>query len=871
MDLSAVVLVALLLPGCARRSVRVDNFHPDAQRQNNVTAEAKEALVPGGFGKAFPQGLGLRGSALHASRRLFRPAAGFQHLGARFSGSARARSGIVMKDRQEVLRSFPSSYRVPSLPSPLISPTQMQPFRSAARLVSRVGQALQMNVAPSDTAPSKKNIPQRSVDLDKYRNVGIMAHVDAGKTTTTERILFYTGKTYKIGEVQDGAATMDWMEQEQERGITITSAATTCYWNPAEKGCGCVVKEGDHRINIIDTPGHVDFTLEVERSLRVLDGAVAVFDGVAGVEPQSETVWRQADKYGVPRMCFVNKLDRTGADFYFCVRTIEELLGATPAVLQLPIGKESDFKGVVDLVQMKAVIWEEESLGAKFSVTEIPEDLKEKAAEYHERLVELAVELDDEALEAYIEGKAPSPEQLKMLIRKGTLSGVFVPVIAGTAFKNKGVQPLLDAIVDYMPAPTDVEAIKGISTDGETAMVRESSDDAPFSALAFKIMTDPFVGTLTFTRVYSGLLEKGSSVLNSVTGKKERIGRMLEMNANERIDIASAVAGDIVAIAGCKETTTGETLCDPEQPVILEKMEFPEPVVKVSVEPETKSDQDKMTEGLVKLAAEDPSFRFSRDEETGQTVIEGMGELHLEIIIDRMRREFNVECGIGPPQVAYRESITKPSTVEYTHKKQTGGSGQFAKILVKFEPLDSEGETGFVFDEQIKGGSVPKEYIPGVEKGLKSVMSNGVLAGFPVIGAKATLLDGSFHPIDSSVMAFEIAGRAAARKGLREAGAKLMEPIMKVEVNTPEEYMGEVIGDVNSRRGLVQETSERGNAKVVKAKVPLANMFQYVSSLRSLTKGRASYSMELDDYLPVPSNVEQELLSKYRMAADSED
>jgi elongation factor G len=714
----------------------------------------------------------------------------------------------------------------------------------------------------------------RSVDLGMYRNIGIMAHIDAGKTTTTERILFYTGKTYKIGEVHEGGATMDWMEQEQERGITITSAATTCYWDPTEKGCGgAVVNPGSHRINIIDTPGHVDFTLEVERSLRVLDGAVACFDGVAGVEPQTETVWRQADKYGVPRMCFLNKMDRTGADFYYCVKTIIDLLGATPAVLQLPIGKEGDFLGVVDLVQMKAIIWNDETLGASFEVTDIPDvmaadgenNLIKQAQEYHEKLVELAVEQDEELLLAYLDGEEPSQEDLKRAIRKGTLAGDFVPVLTGTAFKNKGVQCLLDAIIDYMPSPLEVEAIKGTSVDGETDMVRESSDEEPFSALAFKIMTDPFVGTLTFARIYSGVIDKGDSVFNSVSGKKERIGRMLEMNANDRTDIDQARAGDIVALVGCKDTTTGETLCDQEKPVILEKMDFPEPVIKVSVEPKTKADQDKMTGALVKLAAEDPSFRFSRDEESGQTVIEGMGELHLEIICDRMMREFNVECQIGPPQVAYREAISKPATVEYTHKKQSGGSGQFAKVVVKFEPLDGEdGVSGFQFAQEIKGGAVPKEYIPGVAKGLESVMGNGVLAGFPVIGCKATLLDGGYHDVDSSVMAFEIAGRACARNGLREAGAKLMEPVMKVEVTTPEEYMGDVIGDINSRRGMVAELTERGNMKVVRATVPLANMFQYVSDLRSATKGRASYAMELNSYEVVPPNVEKDIMAKYK-------
>jgi elongation factor G len=704
---------------------------------------------------------------------------------------------------------------------------------------------------------------KREVDLTMYRNIGIMAHIDAGKTTTTERILFYTGKTYKIGEVHEGGATMDWMEQEQERGITITSAATTCYWDAAETGCGATVLPGEHRINIIDTPGHVDFTLEVERSLRVLDGAVAVFDGVAGVEPQSETVWRQADKYNVPRMCFLNKMDRTGANFYFCVDTIIELLGANPAVLQLPIGTESDFKGVIDLVQMKAIVWNDESLGAKFEVTDIPDDLKEKADEWRGKLLEVVVEQDDDVMMAYLEGEEPSIEQLKACIRKGTLGGAFVPVLTGTAFKNKGVQPLLDAVIDYMPAPTDVDAIGGTLIDGETQTTRPSSDDEPMSALAFKIMTDPFVGSLTFARMYSGVLNKGDSVLNSVKNKKERIGRMLEMNANDRTDIDVARAGDIIALVGCKDTTTGETLCDPENPVILEKMDFPEPVIKVSVEPKTKADQEKMTMALVKLAAEDPSFRFSRDEDSGQTVIEGMGELHLEIICDRMKREFNVECTIGPPQVAYREAITKPTVIDYTHKKQSGGSGQFAKVQVKFEPLEGE-EQGFQFEQAIKGGSVPKEYIPGVAKGLESIMGAGILAGFPVIGVKATLTDGAYHDVDSSVMAFEIAGRQAARKGLQAAGAKLMEPMMKVDVTTPEEHMGEVIGDVNSRRGMVIELAERGNMKVVRAKVPLANMFQYVSSLRSLSKGRASYSMELESYEVVPPNVEKEIMSKYK-------
>jgi len=766
------------------------------------------------------------------------------------------------------------SQHVVSLPSAghSLSATKMiYLLSSAVGLHTPAPRATASRTNPSAVKMAAATVTKRAVDLSMYRNVGIMAHIDAGKTTTTERILFYTGKTYKIGEVHDGGATMDWMEQEQERGITITSAATTCYWNPDETGCGAVVRGGEHRINIIDTPGHVDFTLEVERSLRVLDGAVAVFDGVAGVEPQSETVWRQADKYNVPRMCFLNKMDRTGANFYFCVDTIIELLGATPAVLQLPIGTEADFLGVVDLVQMKSIIWNDESLGAKFEVGEIPEDMKEKAEEWHNKLVELVVEQDDDLMMAYLEGEEPTEAQLKECIRKGTLGGDFVPVITGTAFKNKGVQPLLDAIIDYMPAPTDVDAIAGTLLDGETATTRPSSDDEPMSALAFKIMTDPFVGSLTFARMYSGVLEKGSSVLNSVKGKRERIGRMLEMNANDRTDVDVARAGDIVALVGCKDTTTGETLCDPDNPVILEKMDFPEPVIKVSVEPKTKADQEKMTTALIKLAQEDPSFRFSRDEDSGQTIIEGMGELHLEIICDRMVREFNVDVSIGPPQVAYREAISKSCVIDYTHKKQSGGSGQFAKIQVRFDPLEGA-DAGFEFSQEIKGGSVPKEYIPGVAKGLESIMGSGILAGFPVIGVKATLTDGGFHDVDSSVMAFEIAGRAAARKGLKEAGAKLMEPMMKVDVTTPEESMGEVIGDVNSRRGMVIELAERGNMKVVRAKVPLANMFQYVSSLRSLTKGRASYSMELESYEIVPPNVEKEIMSKYKgNTGDDED
>merc|ERR1712176_822175 len=699
--------------------------------------------------------------------------------------------------------------------------------------------------------------PQREVDLDLYRNIGIMAHIDAGKTTTTERILYYTGKSYKIGEVHEGGATMDWMEQEQERGITITSAATTCAWR-------------DHRINIIDTPGHVDFTLEVERSLRVLDGAVAVFDGVAGVEPQTETVWRQADKYKVPRMCFLNKMDRTGANFYFCVDTIVDLLGATPAVLQLPIGTEADFLGVIDLVTMEAIVWRGEDLGASFDVIPLDEcndvplvddELKAKAAEWHEKLVELAVEQDDDVLMEYLEGEMPSPETMKRLIRKGTLNLDLVPVLTGTAFKNKGVQPLLDAVIEYMPSPLDVLAIAGVTEDGEETE-RKSSDAEPMSALAFKIANDPFVGSLTFTRVYSGVMEAGSTVYNSVKGKNERIGRMLQMHANDRTEIKSAVAGDIIALVGLKDTTTGETLCDKENAVILEKMEFPEPVIKVAVEPKTKGDQQKMSDALIRLAKEDPSFRFSRDDETGQTIIEGMGELHLEIIVDRMKREFSVECNVGAPQVAYREAITQSAEIDYTHKKQSGGSGQYARIKLLFEPKEfgeDEDSMDFEFASDIKGGVVPKEYIPGVAKGIESVLGTGVVAGFPVLGMKATLVDGAYHDVDSSVMAFEIAGRAATREGLRKAKARLMEPLMQVDVSTPEEYMGDILGDINSRRGLVGELGERGNSKTISALVPLANMFQYVSTLRSMSKGRANYSMKLSNYDFVPPNVEDEL------------
>ena len=687
----------------------------------------------------------------------------------------------------------------------------------------------------------------RTHSLKTYRNIGIMAHIDAGKTTTTERVLYYTGRSYKIGEVHDGNATMDWMEQEQERGITITSAATTCHWN-------------DHRINIIDTPGHVDFTIEVERSLRVLDGAVAVFDSVAGVEPQSETVWRQADKYKVPRICFVNKMDRIGADFYRCVSMIVDRLGAVPLVTQLPIGSESEFVGVVDLLSMKAVRWLDESLGAKFEVVEIPEELKSKSLEYRTALVELAVEQDEEALEAYLEGEEPSLDTLKKCIRIGTLSSSFVPVLCGSAFKNKGVQPLLDAVVDFLPSPLDVESVKGIVPDSEEEIVRESDDAVPFSGLAFKIMNDPFVGSLTFVRIYSGVLEAGKTVANTVKDKKERVGRMLEMHSNSREDIKEARAGDIVALAGLKDTTTGDTLCDPLSPVILERMDFPDPVIEVAVEPKTKADQEKMGTALARLAAEDPSFRVTSDHESGQTIIKGMGELHLEILVDRMRREFKVDANVGAPQVAYRETITQSAEIDYTHKKQTGGSGQFARLKLILEPLPVG--SGFEFENKVVGGSVPREYIPGVEKGLESSKETGVVAGFPLIDFKATLVDGASHDVDSSVMAFEIAARAAFREGIPKCAPKLLEPVMRVEVVTPEDYMGDIIGDLNSRRGNVSGMDQRGNARVINAMVPLANMFGYVNTLRSMSQGRSQYTMHFDHYEQVPQAVADEVTAK---------
>ncbi|HYB08902.1 MAG TPA: elongation factor G [Alphaproteobacteria bacterium] len=687
----------------------------------------------------------------------------------------------------------------------------------------------------------------RTTTLDRYRNIGIMAHIDAGKTTTTERILYYTGRSYKIGEVHDGTATMDWMEQEQERGITITSAATTCFWR-------------DHRINIIDTPGHVDFTIEVERSLRVLDGACAVFDSVGGVEPQSETVWRQADKYGVPRICFVNKMDRIGADYYRCIEQIKERLGAKPIVLQLPIGEESNFVGVVDLLRMRAIVWKDETLGAEFEFKEIPAELKDKAQQYHDQLVEIAVEQDDSAMEAYLEGKAPDVDTLVRCIRKGTTSNVIVPVVCGSAFKNKGVQPLLDAVVEFLPSPLDIPAVKGESVDKHVPMTRSASDDEPFSGLAFKIMTDPFVGSLTFVRVYSGRLQSGTGVLNSTKDRRERIGRMLQMHANHREDIKEAFAGDIVALAGLKDTTTGDTLCDSNKPIILERMEFPEPVIEVAVEPKSKADQEKMGVALSRLADEDPSFRVSSDPESGQTVIKGMGELHLEIIVDRMRREFKVEASVGAPQVAYRETITKTVEHDYTHKKQTGGTGQFARVKIRFEPLQPG--SGFVFENKVVGGAVPREYVPGVEKGLKSARESGILAGFPMIDFKATLIDGAFHDVDSSALAFEIAARACYREGIEKARPVLLEPIMRVEVVTPENFMGDVIGDLNSRRGHIQGMDSRGNASVINAMVPLANMFGYVNNLRSMTQGRATYTMHFDHYAQVPQAVADEVRAK---------
>ena len=694
----------------------------------------------------------------------------------------------------------------------------------------------------------------RKTPIEKYRNIGIMAHIDAGKTTTTERILYYTGVSHKIGEVHDGAATMDWMEQEQERGITITSAATTTFWEGSKGGN---YEDQKFRLNIIDTPGHVDFTIEVERSLRVLDGAIAVFDANAGVEPQTETVWRQADKYSVPRMCFVNKMDKIGADFYNTVKEIDTRLGAVACVIQLPVGAENEFAGIVDLIKMKAVIWDAETLGAAYHQEEIPADLVEKAAEFRERLIELVVEQDDELMEAYLEGKEPDEKQIKACIRKGTIAGDFVPVICGSAFKNKGVQPMLDAVVDFLPSPLDIGAMAGKKIDSDEDEMRSPDDSEPFSALAFKIMNDPFVGSLTFARIYSGMITSGSYVKNSVKDKRERVGRMLLMHSNDREEITEAFAGDIVAFVGMKDTTTGDTLCDMQAPVVLERMEFPEPVIEIAIEPKTKADQEKMGIALQRLAAEDPSFRVSVDHESGQTIMRGMGELHLDILVDRMRREFKVEANIGAPQVAYRETITKTAEISYTHKKQSGGSGQFAKIDLIFEP--GETGTGFEFADTIVGGSVPKEYIPGVKKGLELAKETGIIAGFPVLDFKVTLVDGGYHDVDSSVMAFEIAAKSAFKEGMAKAGAQLLEPMMKVEVVTAEEYMGDIIGDLNSRRGQVNAMDDRGNAKVITAMVPLANMFGYINTLRSMSQGRANYSMQFDHYSAVPAAIAQEV------------
>jgi len=687
----------------------------------------------------------------------------------------------------------------------------------------------------------------RSHPIEDYRNFGIMAHIDAGKTTTTERILYYTGKSHKMGEVHEGAATMDWMEQEKERGITITSAATTAFWK-------------NKRLNIIDTPGHVDFTIEVERSLRVLDGAVVVLDSNQGVEPQTETVWRQGDKYKVPRIVFCNKMDKIGADFFQCLKDIVDRLGAKPVAIQLPIGTEQDFKGVVDLVRMKGVVWDEETKGAKYHDIDIPADLAAQAKEYREKMIEAAVELDDAAMTAYLEGKEPEEETLRGLLRKAVITGAFYPVLCGSSFKNKGVQPLLDAVVDYLPSPLDVPPIKGIDNKGNE-VVRKASDSEPLAMLAFKIMDDPFVGTITFCRIYSGRLESGTGVINSTKDRKERIGRMLLMHADEREDIKEAYAGDIVALAGLKDVRTGDTLCDAQKAVILEKMEFPDPVIEIAIEPKSKADQEKLGVALAKLVAEDPSFRVTTDQESGQTILKGMGELHLDIKVDILKRSYKVEANIGAPQVAYREKISRQVTVDYTHKKQTGGSGQFARVKIVAEPLPPAG--GFVFENEVVGGTVPKEYIPGVEKGLESVLGSGVLAGFPVVDLKVVLIDGAYHDVDSSALAFEICARAALREALQKGAPVLLEPIMKVEVVTPEEYTGSVIGDLNSRRGQIHGQDMRGNANVINAMVPLANMFGYVSNLRSMSQGRATFTMQFDHYEQVPSAVAAEIQAKF--------
>jgi len=698
---------------------------------------------------------------------------------------------------------------------------------------------------------------QTGVDLARVRNIGIMAHIDAGKTTTTERILYYTGVNYKIGEVHEGAATMDWMEQEQERGITITSAATTCHWS---------VDDVDHTINILDTPGHVDFTIEVERSLRVLDGAVAVFDGVAGVEPQSETVWRQADRYSVPRICFVNKLDRVGAEFHRCVDMIVDRLHATPLVLQIPIGAEGDFKGVVDLVGMKALVWSlEASKGEMYDVVDIPDSHADAAREWHDKLVETLAEADDAMMELYLEGTEPTIEQLIPAIRRATIAGSLTPVLCGTAFKNKGVQPLLDAIIRYLPSPLDVESVEGHDMRDESKIIeRKPSEDEPFAALAFKIMSDPHLGKLTFIRIYSGVLETGTQVLNSVKDRKERIGKIYRMHANKREEIAVAGAGDIVAVMGLKGTTTGETLCDSAQPVILESMNFPAPVINVAIEPKTKVDQQKLGTAIQRLAEEDPSFQVRTDEETGQTIIWGMGELHLEVLVDRMKREFKVEANVGRPQVAYRETVRrKVEKVEYTHKKQTGGKGQFGRVIIDLEPLGS-GSDGYEFENKVTGGRIPREYIPSVDAGCQEAAEFGVLAGYPLVGVKVTLQDGAYHDVDSSEMAFKIAGSMAFKEAARKADPALLEPMMAVEVTTPEDYMGDVIGDLNSRRGQIQEMGERGGVRVVRATVPLSEMFGYVGDLRSKTQGRAVFTMQFDSYAEIPGNVAQEIIAKAR-------
>ena len=702
----------------------------------------------------------------------------------------------------------------------------------------------------------------RDYTLDLYRNFGIMAHIDAGKTTCTERILYYTGKSHKIGEVHDGAATMDWMEQEQERGITITSAATTTFWERTENG---QVAEGPkHRFNIIDTPGHVDFTIEVERSLAVLDGAVCVLDANAGVEPQTETVWRQADRYKVPRIVFVNKMDKIGASFSNCVDMIMDRTGAKPCPIQLPIGSENAFEGMIDLITMEEWIWQGEDLGATWSKKSIRNDLLETAQKMRSEMIEIAVEMDDEIMESYLDGKEPTVEEIRKLLRLGTLNMTFVPVLCGSAFKNKGVQPLLNAVIDFLPSPLDVPSYFGFKpgdVNEERNIERSADDSQPFSGLAFKIMNDPFVGSLTFLRIYSGVVKKGDSFLNSTKGKKERIGRMMMMHSINREEIEEAFAGDIIALAGLKDTTTGDTICDVASPVVLETMTFPDPVIEIAIEPKTKNDQEKMSAGLQRLAAEDPSFRIETDLESGQTIMKGMGELHLDILVDRLKREFKVEANIGAPQVAYRETISVEAEIDYTHKKQSGGAGQFARVKMVITPTEP-GE-GYSFESKIVGGVIPKEYIPGVEKGIQSVMDSGPLAGFPVIDFKVSLIDGAYHDVDSSVLAFEIAGRAALRDGLKKAGAKLLEPVMKVEVVTPEDYTGSIIGDLTSRRGMVTGQETRGNAIVVNAFVPLANMFGYINNLRSMSSGRAQFTMIFDHYESVPSNISEEIQAKY--------